>query len=196
MLEGPIQWCYVSSYLQCLKCSCGCDKLSKEELEQIINSSDRVKDFLKNETARSVFRRLTYPEEDESQPSGSRQRPVGKRPKPQAIKYLELIEKCEELMKKADLSDEAVEELANHRYMDLELAERLDESTAANRTEVLEAIVREYSNRLCETECYEKFISKLVKAHEGKLKIEKWYNMGFFSYLPFIRTNGMLLYFI
>uniref|UniRef100_A0A182UW16 Uncharacterized protein n=2 Tax=Anopheles merus TaxID=30066 RepID=A0A182UW16_ANOME len=163
----------LSETMNCFKCSCGCDKLSKEELELIINSSDRVKDFLKNETARSVFRRLTYPDEDESQPSGSKQRPVGKRPKPKAIKYLELIEKCEELMKKADLSDEAVEELAKHRDMDMELAKRLDESTAANRTEVLEAIVREYSNRLCETECYEKFISKLVKAHAGKLNIEK-----------------------
>ncbi|XP_050072216.1 uncharacterized protein LOC126560097 [Anopheles maculipalpis] len=159
--------------MNCFKCSCGCDRLTKEELEHILQSTNSYREFLNNETARNMFRSMIYPDETNTpQPSGSQNRPVGKRPKPMAIKYLELIEEADRLRQANDLSEEDVEKFADS-VPDLELGDRLCESTSTNREEVLKDIIRKYGPNLTVTDEYKKFITKLTKAHDGKIKLEK-----------------------
>ncbi|XP_035897440.1 uncharacterized protein LOC118505584 [Anopheles stephensi] len=161
--------------MSCFKCSCGCDRLTREELLQIIQSTDRARDFLNNSAARNMFRNMIYPEESEGytpQPSGSQSRPVGKRPMPRAIKYLNQMEGAAELLRTNNLSDEVVQEFAD-LLPDMELGDRLYESTSANRTEVLEQIIEEYGSRLRESGEFKNFIANLRKAYDGKVKLEK-----------------------
>ncbi|XP_053667610.1 uncharacterized protein LOC128717958 [Anopheles marshallii] len=158
-----------------LKCKCGCDKLSKEELKAVMCSCDRIQDFLKNPTARQMFRSefsRDGPDSYASQPSGSQNRPVGRTPMLNAIKYLDCIEEADRLLRANDLSDEEVQDFAD-RVPARELSDQLYDSTSTNRAEALEAIVTEYWNRLKATEQYTKFLEKLKTAYEGKTSIRK-----------------------
>ncbi|XP_052889804.1 uncharacterized protein LOC128298109 [Anopheles moucheti] len=150
-----------------LKCKCGCDKLSKEELKIVMTSCDRPRDFLNNPTAREMFRSefsRDEPDRYASQPSGSKNRPVGRTPTPNAIKYLNLMEEADRLLRTNDLNDEEVEDF---------LCDQLYDSTSTNRAEALEAIVSEYWTRLKATEQYTQFLEKLKTAYEGKTSIRK-----------------------
>uniref|UniRef100_A0A182SXW1 Uncharacterized protein n=1 Tax=Anopheles maculatus TaxID=74869 RepID=A0A182SXW1_9DIPT len=161
--------------MSCFKCSCGCDRLSKEELRILIDSADKPEDFLNNNTSREMFKKMIHPEEPDSynpQPSGSQPTRVGKSPKPLAIKYLELIEEAETLLRANDLSDEVIEEFA-YRIIDEELGDRLCESTITNRKEVLQAIIKEYGTKMLETKHFKNFKTKLIEAHNGKEIIKK-----------------------
>uniref|UniRef100_A0A182R664 RGS domain-containing protein n=1 Tax=Anopheles funestus TaxID=62324 RepID=A0A182R664_ANOFN len=161
--------------MDCLKCNCGCDNLNKEELKALMKVCEKVRDFVNSPTARAMFRRMFYPDEPDSyepQPSGSRNHPVGKRPKPKAIKYLDCIEEAQMLLQAHDLGEEVVQEFAE-RIPDEELGNRLYDSTESNRNQVLQAIITEYGNLLFLNELYKRFELNLSKAYEGKVKIEK-----------------------
>lgn len=142
-----------------LKCACGCDKLSKDELEVLINSTDRVHDFLNNAEAIAMFKRMF-----ENKPAAN------------TLKYLNYITMAKEFM--ANPSRLADEDGSSPRtftgMIDEELAYTLLACTDDDgRKTVLEEIIKEYSLRLSLSRQYKEFQGQLKKAYQGKVPIRK-----------------------
>ncbi|XP_058129902.1 uncharacterized protein LOC131284528 [Anopheles ziemanni] len=141
-----------------LKCACGCDKLSKDELEKIINSTHRVKDFLNNKEAVDMFKTM-----------------FATTPTPKAVFYLEYINMAKGFMEnpsRLNVEDDSHGTLMGS--IDEQFADDLYNCTNdASKTAVLEKIINEYSLRLSMSEEYKKFQEKLKKAYQGKETIRK-----------------------
>uniref|UniRef100_A0A182VZ76 Uncharacterized protein n=1 Tax=Anopheles minimus TaxID=112268 RepID=A0A182VZ76_9DIPT len=159
--------------MDCIKCYCGCDKLSKDELEVLLKL-DKQNEFLNNLTARNIFRNMFYPDPADYEPqfSGSQNRP---RAKPNAIKYLDYIEEAEMLVRTNNLSEEVVlefiERVPVEKYDERE--QLVKNSTETRRAEELRQIIEEYGEKLVLSKQYTQFKEKLKAAYQGKREIKK-----------------------
>ncbi|XP_049530014.1 uncharacterized protein LOC125948218 [Anopheles darlingi] len=145
---------------------CACVKhLSKEEIKQLIEKSEKPEEFIKDEKLREMFQC-----ENE----------IG-RSKSNAIKYLKIVEESLQLLANPQLMDD--EERRDEFFMELMPKfedEYIENITASDPDEIinqrrrfLEQVLKEYTRMLGESERYGKFKEKLKKAYEGKIKIEK-----------------------
>lgn len=141
-----------------LKCACGCDRLSKDELEKIINSTHRVKDFLNNPEAVAMFRRM-----------------FETTPTPKVFNYLDYIATAKGFMENPSSLD--VEDDSPGTFMgmiDEQFGDDLRQSANDDsRKTVLEEIINEYSLRLSMSDEFKKFQEKLKKAYQGKEPLRK-----------------------
>uniref|UniRef100_A0A182QDZ0 Uncharacterized protein n=1 Tax=Anopheles farauti TaxID=69004 RepID=A0A182QDZ0_9DIPT len=167
--------------MSCLKCTCGCEKRSKEELQQVLDATDKPDVFIKNPIAQEMFKKFIDPEEPGVYQASASQPRIKRRPN--AIKYLEFMQMAHHLRNNSneaennkfaedidpDLGDELMD--ANEK-----LAKVLTETEEndhpelmeanKNRAEVLQKIVEDYGNKLKVSPEFKNFVAKLSETYK------------------------------
>lgn len=134
----------MSTVVECIRCLCGCNELSKERLQELLNK--KIKTFLQDQAAVEMFERFI--------PRDSR-----------THSYIPIVKQAEAFLD-ADIdtsSDEWEEFLED---LEEKLADELNENP--DTKEALEKVIFHYTKKIETSKDYENFTNNLIEKYKKK----------------------------